>query len=344
MEIRQLTSGQDLTIYDQWVKTHPYGTLWQSLEWKGYQEALGRETRIYAAVEGSQIVATALIIIDRTSFGLSTWDIPRGPLGETPELLLKTILRDAKKDRCLSLYLSPIEPLKIKSRKLKTSSRHEQPEATRVLDLTLNYEDILSQMLPKGRYNIKVAAKNGVFVTQSTDTELYVKLAKKTAARDRFTTASSHQYEKFLGNLPGSFLLLAYNGDQVIAGLIGVKWNGTGIYYYGASDYEHRAMMAPYALQAEAINICRNSGCTRYDLLGVAPPVKRDERREMRDENNSDSRVSSLVSHDPSHPWAGISSFKEKFGGELITYPPEKQITLRRVAKGMLKVKRKLFG
>ena len=41
MAIRQLSSPVDLQQYDHWVKSHPQGTLWQSLEWKTYQEALG---------------------------------------------------------------------------------------------------------------------------------------------------------------------------------------------------------------------------------------------------------------------------------------------------------------
>src|SRR3989339_2049719 len=81
MEVRQCSSGGELSSYDAWLKAHPHGSLWQSLEWKRYQETLGRETRIYALMEGRQILASALVIIDRTAFGFSTWDIPRGPLG-----------------------------------------------------------------------------------------------------------------------------------------------------------------------------------------------------------------------------------------------------------------------
>ena len=47
--VQILTTPAEFATYDLWVKSHPQGTLWQSLEWKQYQEALGRETRLYVA-------------------------------------------------------------------------------------------------------------------------------------------------------------------------------------------------------------------------------------------------------------------------------------------------------
>ena len=81
MEIRLLTSTGDLRKYDAWLRAHPEGSLWQSLQWKQFQEALGRTVRIYAAMEADQIAASALVVMDATSFGLRTWEIPYGPLG-----------------------------------------------------------------------------------------------------------------------------------------------------------------------------------------------------------------------------------------------------------------------
>jgi lipid II:glycine glycyltransferase (peptidoglycan interpeptide bridge formation enzyme) len=101
---------------------------------------------------------------------------------------------------------------------------------------------------------------------------------------------------------------------------MGVTWNGTGIYYYGASSYEHRNLMAPYLLQWEAMRLCKKSGCDHYDLLGISAPDSVDD------------------------PWAGISDFKRKFGGTVITYPPEQTLVLRPMVKRALGLKRKLLG
>lgn len=372
MPIRLLTSSEDLAAYDQWVKTHEHGSLWQSLEWKKYQESLGREVRIYAAIrdplsasneQTENLLATALVVIDRTSFGLSTWNIPRGPLYESENEKLKIdnfleeLLKEASKDTCISLYFSPIQSLILNSQlSILHSSRHEQPEATRILDLTLNDEELLAQMHQKGRYNINVARKNGVIVEQSTDIDSYYALAQKTGKRDAFGIPSKRQLTMFLEKLEGSFLLLAYtsyenescesrelkNTDnsklethdlKPIAGLLGVTWNNRGIYYYGASDYEHRALMAPYLLQWEAMKLCKEAGCTTYDLLGIAPPSPGKNAEEMERGLGGEA-----------HPWAGISSFKEKFGGTVVSYPPEQEITLKPMVKRLLEVKRKILG
>lgn len=334
MTIHTIDSPADLQRYEAWLQSHPHNSLWQSLGWKNYQEALGRETRLYIAEEDGRIEASALVIIDRTAFGLSTWDVPRGPIErvgskqwEVGSFLLKQIAQDAKKDRCITLYFSPIQenPLPTAYFPLPTSSspRHEQPSATRILDLTLSDEEILAQMHPKGRYNIHVAEKHGVRVERSDDAGAFHALLTSTAARDGFTVSPKRHYEAFLKFVPGVFLLFAYeqNGSEPIAGLLGVIYGHTGIYYYGASSYEHRALMAPFLLQWEAMRLCKAASCRSYDLLGIAPPDA-----------------------EPDHPWAGISSFKAKFGGQAVVYPPEQQIVLRPGAKTLLSAKRRLLG
>lgn len=316
-----LSTAEEFARYDQWVKSHPEGTLWQSLERKTYLEALGKEVRIFA--EESE-KTSALVTIDRTSLGLSTWEIPRGPIGENKEVLLQSILEEAKSNRCMAVYYSPLSS--VTTAGAKESNRRIHCEATRIIDLTKSEDEILTQMKQKGRYNIHVAEKNGVRVERSEDIRAFTNLALETANRDGFRSPGSRNYATFLKTLPGAFLLLAYaepgtrNAERAIAGLLGVIWNGTGIYYYGASDYAQRALMAPYLLQWEAVKLCKAAGCHSYDLLGIAKPGA-----------------------GPEDSWSGITRFKEQFGGIVQEYPPEKEIVLRGVTQTLLRWKRKLF-
>ncbi|MBT4119586.1 MAG: peptidoglycan bridge formation glycyltransferase FemA/FemB family protein [Candidatus Peribacter sp.] len=321
MNTRILTSPEDLDRYDRWLKSSGLGNLWQSLERKAYLEALGKEVRIYVSEDDTHIHTSALVVTDRTTGGYCTWEIPRGPIGDGAKLLEK-IIDDAKADKCLALYLSPSAPLITDWKSLTLSPRHIHCEATRIIDLTQSEEDILSQMKQKGRYNIKVAKKNNITIKESSDIDAFYNLVTKTGKRDGFVHLSKNKYEAFLQCNPGSFLLLAYDKQtEPIAGVLSVVWGERLIYYYGASNHAERAKMAPYLLQWESMRIGKAKGCTEYDLLGVAPPES-----------------------SKTHPWAGISSFKEKFGGEVVMYPKEQMIILKPIAYHLLRIKRSLLG
>ena len=382
VSIKQLSSEKDYALYAEWIANHPEGNLWQSLQWKRYQEALGKEVRIYIEEESADIVASALVVIDTTTGGYSTWEVPRGPLTNGKlrmenGQLFDFIIDKARKERCVCLYISPISKFSIinscpehsRRDQLSIAKRHVHPQATRIIDLTQSEEDILKQMKPKGRYNIKVAQKHGVTIERSTDIDAYHALAVETAQNQGLATPSKAKYEHFLQDIEGSSLFLAYKepspGSRLrsfgasdgqagsgpesrqlvgpgpgpgpekepIAGALSLTWGNQGIYYYGASKSAHRATMAPYLLQWEMMRYFKAQECVSYDLLGVAPKQK---IQDTRYKTHSPSR-------DP-HPWEGITSFKEKFGGEYIEYPAEQEVRLRPMIHCLICVKRRLLG
>lgn len=289
-------------------------------------EACGKKTRLYVTMENAAIHASALVVIDTTVGGYAVWEIPRGPLWQSAaalDELLKRITDDAKCERCIEILLSPATPLPANRYSLLASSRHVHAEATRILDLIKSEEEILAQMHQKGRYNIGVARKHGIEVVEGAkdDIDTFYDLLRSTGGRDGFTISQKSHYTRFLSAIPLSFLLLAKHQGKAIAGLIGVRWGKMGIYYYGASSYEHRHLMAPYLVQWEAIRRCKAEGCTHYDLLGISPePAPAND------------------------PWLGISDFKRKFGGTVVTYPQEQTLVLKPIVKAALQLKRKLLG
>lgn len=264
--------------------------------------------------------------IDTTTGGYSVWEIPRGPLWANPaalDELLKRIVVDAKHERCIEILFSPATPLLSTHYPLRTSPRHVHAQATRILDLHHSEEQILAQMHQKGRYNIGVARKHGIEVVEGSvnDIDTFYALLRSTGGRDGFKISQKSHYTRFLSDLRGSFMLLAKHQGTPIAGLIGVQWGAMGIYYYGASSYEHRHLMAPYLVQWEAIRRCKAKGCTHYDLLGISPePAPAND------------------------PWLGISDFKRKFGGRVVTYPQEQALVLKPIVRAALRLKRKLLG
>lgn len=344
MHTDEVNSSAEIHAYDNWIQGHPEGSLWQSTAWKRYQEALGRTVRIFVVMETpsqgvSTILASALVIIDRTVGGFSSWEIPRGPLwigkpGHQVEKLFELLHARATKDKCMAIYLSPTRELQDESYKLQVSKRHQMPEATRMIDLTASEKDILKQMKPKGRYNIAVAWKHGVTVEKSKDIDAFYELILETSQRDGFSPPAKKHFEAFLYALHGSFFLLAQDtAKKPIAGLLGVIFGKQSIYYYGASSYTSRALMAPYLLQWEAMKHCKAQGCEWYDLFGIAPerhpPVGRAGKTQD-------------IRH--KHPWAGVSAFKEKFGGKVVEYPAEQMMLLRQMPYYALRLKRKILG
>ena len=149
---------------------------------------------------------------------------------------------------------------------------------TAVINLEKTEEEILKNMKPKWRYNIRLAEKKWIRVKEVKKTNKNIKyfydLMMDTTSRDRFSWNTLSYYITFLEKIKSSKLLLAYHEDEVIAGWIFIIDKNVSIYYYGAStsDKKYRNLMAPYLLQWEAIKIAKKSWSKIYDFLWVATP------------------------------------------------------------------------
>jgi len=278
--------------------------LWQHPLWATFQKSIGRKVW-QLEVEG----ASALVVCHSMSLGLNWLEIPRGPLfkdEKSLEAILQKIRALGKKEKSIFIRFSSYIPFKAKNLKFKITTEDHHPETSLIIDLAQSDEDILKQMKPKGRYNIKLAQKHEVEVQASDDVKAFHSLLVKTGGRDGFGIHPESYYQKMLDNLRGhAQLLLAKKGGQVIAGGIFTYLDGMAIYYYGASDHSARKFMAPYLVQWMAIKEAKKQGCLQYDFLGIAPEGAKN------------------------HAWAGVTSFKKKFGGSVVSYPPAKDLVLR---------------
>ena len=285
-------------------KKNRFRNLWQNPVWAEFQKSVGRKTWLLKS-DGS----SALVIKHNLPFGFSWLEVPRGPLFESEKKLskiLSEIQKIGKSEKAVFVRLSPYEKFRISNFEFRICKYDHHPQTSLVIDLTQSESDILKQMKPKGRYNIKVAEKHGVTVRPSTDVEKFYNLLKKTGNRDGFGIHPKSYYQKMLDTMSeNTQLLLAEYHGKVIAGGIFVYLDEWGIYYYGASDNEFRNLMAPYLIQWSAIKEAKNRGCKYYDFLGIAP------------ENIKD------------HPWAGVTEFKKKFGGTVVNYPQAQDMVLR---------------
>lgn len=273
-----------------------YRNLWQDPLWESFQKSLGRKVwRL--EVPG----ASALLIEHKLPLNLSWIEVPRGPLADTPEAYAdccEKIKSKARETEAIFVRCSPFQDFGMPPQGAKLTAFDRQPETSLILDLSMTEEELLAQMKPKGRYNIKVAQKHGVKVTSSQEVGAFYELLKNTSNRDGFGVHPQSYYQKMLEHLgEKAQLLLATQGGQVVAGGIFVYLESWGIYYYGASDHGKRHLMAPYLVQWTAIQEAKKRGCQFYDFLGIAPEGAKN------------------------HPWAGVTDFKMKFGGRIENYP-----------------------
>ena len=295
--------------YLSFWKTNKRRNLWQHPIWSAFQSAIHRKIFLLEADGDS-----ALLVKHDLPLGLSWLECPRGPLFDNENGLFQILIEIhqlAKKEKAIFVRLSAYAPLKAgksaTGRQAFTVARHDnQPQTSLILDLNQSEEDILKQMKSKGRYNIKVAQKHNVTVESSSDVDTFHHLLSSTGYRDHFGIHPKSYYQKMLQAMPehAQLLLATYQGE-VIAGGLFVYLDRWGIYYYGASAETHRNTMAPYLIQWEAIKEAKKRGCKYYDFLGIAP---------------DDSK---------SHPWAGVTGFKKKFGGRVKHYPQAQEMVLR---------------
>ncbi len=233
---------------------------------------------------------------------------PRGPVIEGEEAfaaLKKEIDVVALQERLIFCRMDPEHPLNIPHEMKISKSFSPQPEVTLILDLNKSESTLLKEMKRKGRYNIALAEKKGVKIQKANGREqrssfstLFYRLLKKTSARDQFSMHEEQYYKTLIEKVPEAEIFVAFLNDVPLAAGIFCFQGQQAIYYYGASDHAQREVMAPYRLQWEAICEAKRRGCTTYDFLGIAPESSR-----------------------KSHPWAGITEFKKKFGGMVVSSP-----------------------
>lgn len=149
---------------------------------------------------------------------------------------------------------------------------------TALIDLTKTEEEILAQMKPKGRYNIKVAEKNEIVVKNAEITDenisVFYDLMMETTSRDSFNWNSLEFYKRFLNASDNNLLFIAYKWEVPVAAWIFVYFWELATYYYWASssDKAYRNLMSPYLLQWNAIKEGKFRWCKLYDFLWIASP------------------------------------------------------------------------
>lgn len=289
----------------------------QSWAWGEFQLLVGNKVWRLAIENNGQIINQLQILKLSLGFGWSLLYAPKGNLVNknlvatdqqtSAKILIDEIKKIAKGEKVILFRIDPhissedkVTSSIYRSLKFKPSIKSIQPKHSLILSINQNPATLLESMKQKTRYNIRLSEKKGVQVklaTELDDIKHFISLTHQTAQRDGFKAHSPSYYTKQFKTLAPKGLqdlFLAYKDKTPIAGILVNKFGDTATYVHGASSNEYRNLMAPYLIQFAAINKYHEDGYKNYDFWGIHPEAN--------------------------HSWAGITRFKQGFGGQETEY------------------------
>lgn len=286
----------------------------QSWEWGEFRTSLGTKLQrfgIYQNGNLTQVFQLTFHKIPLTNFYVGY--LPKGPFPDN--ILAQALAQVGNEERCAFIKIEPniVEPKETKEPEVDSSFKlSPKPLFTKfnyILDLTKSEEEILKNMHPKFRYNIKVAQKHNAWVEERVDDEaldIHLKLHFDTTKRQGFHSHNPKYHKQVWENLKqagiAKILIAFYKPGENENPLPLSSWmlfifKDTLYYPYGGSSEEHKNVMASNLLAWEAIKLGKKLSLKKFDLWGAGDPGK-----------------------GSSNPYSGFTSFKSKIGAELVEY------------------------
>jgi lipid II:glycine glycyltransferase (peptidoglycan interpeptide bridge formation enzyme) len=282
------------------VITHPL----QSYEWGEFREKTGVKVIRRGFYDKNKLVAGFQLTIHPIL--KSPWTIGYLPKGIKPtNEMIEELKKIGDQERCIFIQLEPdlLGNTKVESDKLVLSAHPLFTKYTFVLDLTKTEEELLKEMHPKTRYNIKVAQKHGVVVKEDNSEkafEVYWHLTEETTKRQQFYAHTKRYHELQWQTFPHdvtnhnqltSHLFTATYDRKILTAMLFFVFGNKLYYPYGASSQEHRNIMHSTLTMWEAIRFGKKLALQEFDMWGALGPEA-----------------------DPKDPWFGFHEFKRKYG------------------------------
>ncbi|HEX3082031.1 MAG TPA: peptidoglycan bridge formation glycyltransferase FemA/FemB family protein [Candidatus Saccharimonadia bacterium] len=305
----RLATREEMLHWDELIALNPDGgNPLQSAAYGQFKSIYGwRPEHVIHELDG---VTIAVLYLVHNIPGLGElWLAPKGP-GVASAGQLKALLADFSAPRAFMLKIEPdltaefaSELPKLGLQKAKYDLQWNRYTVT--VDLRPSEEEILAGFKQKTRYNIRLAERKGVKIeavpiTQD-NLDIMYELMRATQARAGFFMRS-RQYLQLFWRIHGrdqcgQLFFATYEG-QVLAGVFALAAGRQGLYKDGGSTREHPELQAPYLLQWEIMRWAKARGCTEYDLHGVPPAARIDDK---------------------THPLAGLAQFKTGFHPDSVT-------------------------
>lgn len=305
MDLRPIKEG-GRAEYDSKV-TH----VLQSFGWGEFRKSMGVKVGRYGLFEDDKLKKAFQITFHQIPFvDYSIGYLPKG--SEPDKDMVSALQKIGRENRCAFIKVEP----NVESSEFQNPDpmfkKSPYPLFTKynfVLDLTKTEEEILRQMHPKTRYNIRVAKRYEVSVEERTDDEafeIYLRLYFETTGRQRYHGHNVEYHRKVWEAMKkdgkARLLIASYMPPGSPTKVPLVAWmlfvfRDTLYYPYGGSSLQYKETMANNLVAWEAIRLGRKLGLKYFDMWGALAP------------NAS-----------PKHPWFGFHKFKLGYGGRHIEY------------------------
>lgn len=298
MDLREVTEKQK-SEYNKLV-THVI----QSWQWGEFRKSLGIPVLRYGLYTNGKLFRAFQLTLHKIPFtNKYVGYLPKGPFPDKE--LTEALKKIGKEHNCAFIK---VEPNVIASEAKQSGNfiPSLKPLFTKynfILDLTQSEEELLKNMHPKTRYNIKVAEKHGVKVIERIDDEaleIYLKLYFETTKRQGYYGHSESYHRKVWQKLReekmARILIATYRGKSLTAWML-LNFRENLYYPYGGSSKLHPEIMANNLVAWEAIKLGKTLGLKKFDMWGALG-------------SNAHS----------SDPRFGFHRFKQGYGGKLVEY------------------------
>jgi lipid II:glycine glycyltransferase (peptidoglycan interpeptide bridge formation enzyme) len=256
-------------------------------------------------IEGEYI----LVIKMPLPFGWNYLYIPRTRV-ELTESKLGILKQLAGQEKCLFIRIEPVKQ-NLGNLGFKKVSQ-VQPQKTLLLDLSKSEEELLAQMHQKTRYNIHLAEKKGVKVSEGAMVKeeqfpIFYDLLIDTYRRKQKSLHPREYYQKLFHDHLSQIYFAEHEGKFLCVNMV-IFYGDTVTYLHGGSSQEDKNIMAPQLLQWEQIKKAKALGYKYYDFWGI------DEIK-----------------------WPGVTRFKKGFGGFEVYYSGAWELPINRMGYGIYK-------
>ena len=250
-------------------------------------------------------------------------EIPCGPLinwkdKASVKSVISKITEVARAEKCVFVRIRPqLSASEENAKILKDAGLKESPmplaaEHTVLIGLDAPEEEMLARMRRQTRYEVRRADKLGIKVEKSNSEEIFKEfhaVQMETAKRQNFIPPNLDvlmaEREAFGDNIQ-IYVAKTPEGEPVAYGLI-IGDGREAEYYEAASTDLNRKLPGAYALLWRAMRDLKKAGYERFNLWGIAPAGQ------------------------PNHRYAGVTTFKTGFGGEVVEYVPAHDIVISKM-------------